>query len=185
MSRATQHTLRDQDRRPVELRGYVVRSTDEIVDVRILNLSFNGCGIETHTQLEAGEQLKLSVLGRGAIRATVRWYAARRAGLLFLADPPAQKHWPRRADRRALVAEALIRRAGKAPYRTQAVDFSPLGCKCEFIDRPEINERVWIKFSGLESLEATTAWVEGATAGFRFSRPIHSAVYDMLCDRLG
>jgi hypothetical protein len=177
--------LKRHKRRPVELRGYLVRTDGEIVDVRVLDLSFDGCGIHLFTQLAPGEEVKLSVLSRGAVKAIVRWCTARKAGLRFVSDSAARKPSPRRAERRVLAGQAVLRRAGGPPFTTQAFDLSSHGCCCEFVERPQIDERVWIKFDGLESVEANVSWVEGSSAGFRFSKPIHPAVLDMLLHRLG
>jgi hypothetical protein len=46
-----------------------------------------------------------------------------------------------------------------------------------------IEERVWLKFDGLEALESDVCWLEGSTLGVEFSRPLHSAVFNMLVDR--
>jgi hypothetical protein len=173
-----------QDRRAVELRGFGVRSNDEIVDIRVLNLSYDGCMIECETPLAVGEEIKLSVLGRGAIRAAVRWYKGRRAGLLFELERTPSKHWPRRADRLSLSGEAFLRSSGRKGYRVQVFDASPLGCSCEFIDRPRIADRVWVKFDGVEALEAEVSWVEESRSGVKFIKPIHPAVFDMLSHRL-
>jgi hypothetical protein len=173
-----------QDRRAVELRGFAVRSNDEIVDVRVLNLSYDGCMIESETHLVLREEIKLSVLGRGAIKAIVRWHKGRRAGLLFQMQQTPAKHWPRRAERLALTGEALLRTSGRKGYRVRVFDASPLGCSCEFIDRPKIADRVWVKFDGVEALEAEVTWIEESKSGVKFIRPMHPAVFDMLSHRL-
>jgi hypothetical protein len=173
-----------EDRRLVEMRGYIVRADDEIVDIRVLDLSYDGCRIETVVPLADGEVVKLSVLGRGAITATVRWYSARRAGLLFSSKDEAATRALERAARAPVGADALLRRSGKAGYRVRASDLSPNGCKCEFVDRPDIHEHVWLKFAGLESLEAKVCWVSGFDVGLKFCNPIHSAVFDLLIQRL-
>jgi hypothetical protein len=174
-----------QGRRPVELRGFLVRSNDEIVDVRVLDLSYDGCGVETVTRLNADERVKMSVLGRGAVRASVRWCKGRKAGLLFVPEPASPKQWPRRSMRLPISTPALLRRAGKRAYMTEASDLSPNGCKCEFVDRPAISEAMWIKFDGLETLECKVSWVEDSSAGLQFARPLHPAVFEMLLSRFG
>jgi hypothetical protein len=171
-------------RRGVELRAFLVRSNEEIVDLKVLDLSYDGCGIETETHLNPGEQVKMSVLGRGSVRASVRWFKGRKGGLLFLSEPAAKKHWPRRSDRQPVSVSAHLRRAGKQAYATNASDLSPHGCKCEFVDRPEIAERMWLKFDGLQRLECEVSWVDGSSVGLQFARPVHHAVFEMLLHRL-
>lgn len=172
------------DRRSVEMRGYIVRENNQIVDIRLIDLSYEGCGIETIAKLVPGEEVKLSVLGRGAVSARVQWCRGRKAGLVFVFEEQAKVSSKKpRPDRAPVAARAFIRRTSKHGYEVEAFDLSCRGCKCEFVERPEINECVWIKFDGLEALEAKVSWVEGSAAGFQFSTPLHPAVFDMLLQR--
>jgi hypothetical protein len=181
-STAAQRILPDRDHRNlVELRGYGVRGNSEIIDLRVFDLSYDGCGIESPARLIPGEEIKISVLGRGATNATVKWTDGRKAGLTFEAEP--RKQSPRKSERIELTGEAFLRRPGKHGFRVRVFDLSPFGCKCEFVDRPSIEERVWLKFDGLEALESDVCWVEGSTLGVEFSKPLHSAVFNMLVDR--
>jgi len=84
---------------------------------------------------------------------------------------------PRRTDRVALSAEVGVRRSGLHAFRVRIFDASPEGCKIEFIERPSVGERVWIKFDGLEGIEATVRWVDGHTGGVQFARPLYEAVF--------
>ncbi len=170
------------DRQRVELRGFAVRTDGEIADLRVLDLSHDGCGIESDKRLVPGEEIKLSVLGRGAFKATVKWSDGRKSGLTFEVEPEAQ-YVPRRADRTVFSAEVFLRRAGKLGFRVKTFDLSPFGCKCEFVDRPLIEETVWVKFDGLEALESDVCWLEGSTLGIEFRKPLHSAVFAMLLQR--
>lgn len=86
----------------------------------------------------------------------------------------------RGAHRLNFRAEVGIRRAGVRSYRVRVFDASPQGCKIEFIERPAIDERVWIKFDGLEAVQATVRWVAGHMGGVKFDRPMHDAVFDRL-----
>jgi hypothetical protein len=43
---------------------------------------------------------------------------------------------------------------------------------------------VWVKFDGLEALEAQVCWVDGLKAGLAFALPIHAAVFEQLLARL-
>lgn len=174
-----------RERRQVSLRAYVVRGDGSSSEVLVLDLSYEGCGVETPLVLKAGEQVKLSVLRRGAIDATVRWCRNGKAGLVFAAEEPsAKKHWPRRNQRIALSADVSLRRLGQNNYRVTVTDMSPDGCKVALVERPRAEEHVLIKFDGLEVLEAEVCWVDGFTAGLRFERPIHPAVFDLLIERL-
>ena len=97
---------------------------------------------------------------------------------------PQRQPLPRRSLRVALHAEIILRRAGQNNYRVQVYDVSPEGCKIEFVERPNLDERLWVKFDGLEAMESLVCWVRGAKAGLEFSRPIYAPVYDMLLRRL-
>jgi hypothetical protein len=177
--------LARRERRAVSLRAFALREDGSSVEVLLLDLSYEGCGIETPVALRPGEPIKLSVFRRGGIDAKVRWCRDGRAGLVFEADEPAERqHWPRRVDRTALAAEVSLRRLGKLNYRVTVFDVSPEGCKVELVDRPRLEEHVLIKFDGLESLEAEVCWIEGPTAGLRFEKPMHPAVFDLLVARL-
>jgi hypothetical protein len=173
-----------EQRRPVELTGYLICPDKRIVDIKIVDLTYDGCGIRTLVPLSPGEKLKLSVLGQGAINAMVRWYKSRKAGLLFLPDEVDRPRWPRKAERVEVNAEIALRRSGQVSYRVKAADLTRFGCKCEFVDRPAIYERVFAKFEGLESIDAVVCWVEESSLGLMFATPMHPAVFDMLLMRL-
>jgi hypothetical protein len=173
------------ERRPVCLRGYVMFADGSTHEIYLLDLSYEGCGVESAAPLAPGQALKLSVLNRGAIDAVVRWVQGGKAGLAF--TPPeseAKKHWPRRSDRVSLTGDVTLRRIGKSNFRVTVNDASPHGCKVELVERPSVDERVLVKFDGLEVLEAEVCWVDGHTAGLRYERPMHPAVFDLLVARL-
>lgn len=95
-------------------------------------------------------------------------------------DPPRRK-----VPRVPLDAEILMRRSVEHGYRTAIHDLSCAGCRLEFVERPRIEESLWIKFEGLEALESIVRWVEGDSAGVEFVKPLHEAVFDSLVSRLG
>jgi hypothetical protein len=86
----------------------------------------------------------------------------------------------RSANRLEFTAEAGIRRAGVRGYRVRVFDASREGCKIEFIERPTVGERIWVKFDGLEALEGTVRWIAGHLGGVKFQRPLHEAVFQQL-----
>ena len=174
-----------RERRPVSLRGFALREDGSTAEILLLDLSYEGCGIETPLDLAPGETLKLSVLRRGAIEARVRWCNGGKAGLVFEAEKPAEKqHWPRRFERTALTAEVSMRRLGKHTFKVQVFDVSPDGCKLELVDKPRVDEHVLVKFDGLEALKAEVCWIEGNHAGLRFEKSIHPAVFELLLERI-
>jgi len=91
---------------------------------------------------------------------------------------------PRKSARVGLDAEVSLRRTGHKNYRANVHDVSQDGCKVEFVERPMLDEIVWVKFEGLEALEAMVCWVEGFAAGLEFQRPVHPAVFEVLLQRL-
>lgn len=97
---------------------------------------------------------------------------------------PGRAPWPRKGSRVTLSAEVTLRRAAKGSYRVKIIDASLHGCKAEFVERPELDETVWVKIDYLEAIEATVCWVRGLEVGLEFKRAIHPAVFDMLIHRL-
>ena len=92
--------------------------------------------------------------------------------------------YARRADRVEIHAEVALRRSAQLNYRVRVFDASPFGCKVEFVERPELEERVWVKFDGIDAIEGLVVRVEGFIAGIEFERPMHQAVFDALMPRL-
>ncbi len=173
------------ERRPVRLTGHAVLEDGTVFNMTLVDLSYDGCGIESPVKLNRGAGIKLAVVQRGAISAKVRWYKDGKAGLMFEPEPEPEKgHQPRRSKRIVVTAEVTLRRHGRQNFRVQVFDASAHGCKVEFVERPEVQESLWVRFEGLEPLEASVRWLEGQCAGLQFSRPIHPAVFDLLAERM-
>lgn len=175
-----------QPRRQVELNGYGLLDDGTTFAISVVDLSYDGCKVETALALIPGLTLKVSILGaRGAIPAVVRWCRDGRAGLKFSPDDePEAAQTPREYDRIALSAKLSLRRTGRQQYLARLFDIAPTGCKVEFIERPRRDESMWVKFDGLEGIEATVRWVDGFYGGLEFVRPIYPAVFDLLLARL-
>jgi hypothetical protein len=172
-------------RRPVTLDGYVLRADGTTIDVKLLDLTYEGCGIATPIDLRPGEAIKLSVIGRGLIDSVVRWHKAGKAGLSFASDKSAAKQKiPRQAERASVSTEVKLRRIGQPNYSVRMFDLSPEGCRIEVIERPRVGEQLMIKFEGLEIMRAEVCWIEGFIVGLKFERPLHPAVFDLLVARL-
>ena len=92
---------------------------------------------------------------------------------------------PRKSARVPIKAMVKLRRRGHHNFTVKVYDLSPEGCKLEFLERPELDETVWVKFEGLELLKATVCWLDGQSVGVEFERPIHSAVFGHIVSRLG
>jgi hypothetical protein len=108
-------------------------------------------------------------------------HAQRSVLVLYLGPGP---RLPRKSVRVGLTAEVTLRRVGKSNYRVRVFDASPDGCKLEFIERPDLGEFLWVKFEGIELLQARVCWTEGFTAGVEFQKPIHPAVFESLVTKL-
>jgi len=93
--------------------------------------------------------------------------------------------YERRSDRIAVNAEVGLRRSGALTYRVRVFDASPHGCKLEFVERPLLEERVWVRFDRLDPIEGIVCWVDGFHAGIEFDKPMHPAVFEALTPRLG
>ena len=76
----------------------------------------------------------------------------------------------------AINAEVALRLSGQ--LNCGVFDASP--SKLEFIERPDLDERVWIKLVKLDAIEGIICWVEGHGAGVEFAQPMHPTVLDML-----
>jgi hypothetical protein len=177
--------MQRRERRPVRIDATASRADGSLVELTIVDFSHDGCGVLCSKDLNAGETLNIGVLRRGSAEAVVRWSADGRAGLAFTSQHHAERLETNRGYERLQVdAEVALRRAGKLPFRVRVYDLCPSGCKAEFVDRPETGEQVWIKFDGMEAMEAHVRWISGSKAGLKFARPIHAAVFDMLLARL-
>ena len=91
---------------------------------------------------------------------------------------------PRKSVRIGLSAEIKLRRAWGRRYCVKIFDVSQHGCKAEFVERPKLDELVWVKFEGLDALRAVVCWVRGFEVGLEFGNPIHPAVFEMLVSKL-
>ena len=90
----------------------------------------------------------------------------------------------RKSARVALEAEVQLRRTGQHHYRVNVFDVSPEGCKLEFVERPRLDETVWVKFDGYDAIQSSVCWVEGHSAGIEFTRPIYPSIFETIVARL-
>lgn len=98
-------------------------------------------------------------------------------------DGPRPLSVQRIGDRTQVSAEVSLRRSGHHNFRVKIFDASPRGCKVEYIDRPELDEKMFVKFDGLEPLGAFVCWVGEREIGLEFDRPIHPAVFALIIRR--
>lgn len=96
---------------------------------------------------------------------------------------PERTPGPRKGLRICLSAEVSLRRSGRGSFRVSVIDLSLHGCKAEFVERPNLDEWVWVKFGDLQSVKARVCWIRGFEVGLEFERSIHPAVFEMLSER--
>lgn len=173
------------DRRKVTLPAHALLPDRSTFSVTLLDLSYDGCKVATPVALVPGATIMLSVAPLGKLDAHVRWYADGQAGLCFKPDTPEIKQYrARQHERIALDATVGLRRSGQLAYNVRANDVSPSGCQVEFVERPSVSERLWVKFAGLDAIEATVCWVDGFHGGVEFNRTISAPVFELLLARL-
>ncbi len=163
------------------------RPDGSILPSVIVTLSPDGCRIECPAPLQPGDNLQIAIQG-DAIDAIVRWFSNGNAGLSFFWDRSSStesRTGTTRSDEVRAKAEiqATMQRHGKPRYPVIVSDMSIAGCKVEYVDRPDVGERVHMRLPGLEPIEGMVRWVAGAEAGIHFERPIHPAVFELLLRR--
>jgi hypothetical protein len=173
-----------RERRPVRMHGHIAIDDGTTAEAVLVDLSYDGCSIETPAKLAVDQPVTLSVLRRGAIEAVVRWVSEGKAGLHFKALVGEKPEQPRVAERISVDAEVMLRRLGQHNYRVRLFDLSLEGCKVELIERPSEGEHVLLRLEGLEALDAEVCWVNDFIAGLRFEKSFHPAVFDLLVARL-
>jgi hypothetical protein len=177
-----------EPRRPVGIKGFATLSNGSRVSVSVSDLSYGGCRIHTNAALNAGAKVRISVLGLGgALDGFVRWSEEGRAGVCFDVGtglPDAMPNISRLHLRHPVSGALQLRHIGRQQNEVRLLDVTRAGCKVEFVERPQLGETVWVKFNGLHSIIATVRWVEGSRGGIEFGRPMHSAVFDQLLERI-
>jgi len=117
-------------RRPVRLRGFLVRTGEVRHPVQLTDLHYGGCGIETPIDLVPGEDVQLSVLGRGSIPAAVRWCKDGRAGLDFApAMQEEKKEVERRSARIEVPGQLHSALPARRPIASASMTFQPTAAK--------------------------------------------------------
>jgi hypothetical protein len=75
-----------KDRNPVEIDAVVQRDDGSKAEVRLSDLTDEGCRIETDNHFRIGEQLQIAIPRLGQLSAQVRWALPGSAGARFLAE---------------------------------------------------------------------------------------------------
>ena len=176
---------RRRPRRPVSMRGVLTRDGGISHVINLTDLNYGGCGIQVPIELEVGEPVQLSVMGRGSIAAHVRWHKDGKAGLVFEPVPEKVKEQIERRTARVDVPGVIgLKVLGRNSFRVRIFNLATHGCKVELVERPSVGDTMLVKFDGLETMDASVIWVENHVAGLEFVNPIHPAVLDLLLQRL-
>ncbi|WP_114226458.1 MULTISPECIES: PilZ domain-containing protein [Sphingomonas] len=99
-------------------------------------------------------------------------------------DPGRPIRW-RQGVRCKLKAQVVLRRSNWDKFEVAVDNFSRHGCCLTFVDEPTLDERVSLKFEGLELLGAMVCWVRHRQVGLEFEKPLHDAVFTHMVQRLG
>ena len=75
-----------KDRHPVEIDAVVQRDDGSRAEVRLSDLTEEGCRIETDDHFRIGEQVQIAIPRLGQLSAQVRWALPGSAGARFLAE---------------------------------------------------------------------------------------------------
>lgn len=78
--------IKRNERRDVNVRAVAYLSDGTAIDVRVTNISYEGCQLEAEQMLPIGEKLKLALPSLGEAPAQVRWSIGSKAGLYFLLE---------------------------------------------------------------------------------------------------
>lgn len=71
-----------------------------------------------------------------------------------------------------VVTHATVRRQGDAPTDAYLRDLSIYGCRIESSLRPEVSDRLWLRFQGSMPIAATVVWSDNDFTGCRFDEAI-------------
>lgn len=175
-----------EPRRSVDLRGFGMLGDGRRFAISVVNLSYDGCKIQTDFALVPNMKFEVTIQGLGgAIEAEVRWHKEGSAGLRFNVETSNQAvETPRQHERVQVTADISLRGAGRPSYRVRIFDLTPAGCGVEFVERPAVGDRLWVKFDFLDAIEGTVRWVDGHYGGLEFARPIFVPVFDHIVSRL-
>ena len=78
-----------KDRPKVEIDAVVHRIDGSKESVTLINLTIDGCRIESDGDFRIGERVQIAIPQRGQLNAQVRWALGRSAGAKFVAETDA------------------------------------------------------------------------------------------------
>jgi hypothetical protein len=78
--------IKRNERREVDVAAVAYLPDGTAIDVRLTNISYEGCQLQAKQMLPIGEKLKLALPRLGEVPAQVRWSIGSKAGLYFLLE---------------------------------------------------------------------------------------------------
>lgn len=88
----------------------------------------------------------------------------------------------RRSERWAWDAEVQFR-SGTRRASVRLRDISPLGARIKGVFRVHEGDRFFVRFDGMESIEAKVAWVSEFEFGCEFARPLSPVILEALVSK--
>lgn len=181
MGGSCERTASRNHRRLMDLRGYARLRDGEPFAVKLVDLSFDGCKVETALALLPGTQVTLCLGGLGNLDGDVRWCSGGYAGLCFgQVEQESRRESRRREKRIKLDAQVYLRHADGASYPTRIFDFSKTGCRIEFLKRITVGARLRVRFEGWHALEADLRWLDQFQGGVEFAKFIEPPIFQVL-----
>lgn len=84
----------------------------------------------------------------------------------------------RRHQRANVAINCEIRVGTKAWRKAQIADLTPEGFQVKIFDMPPRGTALFVRFAGIQMLNAEVCWARADTAGCRFITPISQYVFD-------
>jgi hypothetical protein len=78
----------------------------------------------------------------------------------------------------------VLRGLGRTSLDVRLTDISTGGCQVEASGALNDGDHLVARLPGLEPLGAKVAWTDRCSAGLRFDRPLHPAVFELLLTRI-
>jgi hypothetical protein len=84
----------------------------------------------------------------------------------------------REAERRSVLIDVKVRRAGEPWFQSRIADLSIGGFRLQSFMRLPIGTDIWIMLPSFEGRRARILWTRGHEAGCAFEQPLHPAILD-------
>ena len=78
-----------------------------------------------------------------------------------------------------------IRVGSRAWYKTRIADLTPGGFQVTIIDMPARGTPIYLRFAGMQLLQADVCWSDRDVAGCKFAAPLSPYVFDHIIGTAG